>query len=594
VPPLEQPLARIFLSYARDDVEPARQLADCISQAGHDVWWDRHLHGGSRFATEIDRALKDAEAVVVLWSKTSVESAWVQDEAAEGRDSGRLVPVTLGAVKPPLGFRQYQTIDLGSWNGSSLPHGVEKLLDAIRRTCGEDEREKISEQPETLLSATRGASVCVLPFINMSGEPEQEYFSDGITEDIITDLSKVSALEVIARNTAFQFKSQLIDVKQVARTLEVSHVLEGSVRKAGNRVRITAQLIDGQTGGHVWGDRYDRDLTDIFEIQDEISKAIVEALKVKLLPSEKRAIESRGTSNVEAYNLYLMARQHWVGGTASDARRPEAILRMCEQATLLDPDYAQAWALMALAKAELKFWYGKDSNALPAAERALSLNPEAPEALVVKAQYLEEEGHQDEADRHIDRALKADPESWEVNREAARMLFRQGRISEAIPFFEKAASLMDSDYHNSAMLQCCYNSLGDEANRLRVARMTLERAERALAQNPTDSSAAAFAASCLAIFGDTQRARELIQRALLLDPDSHGLRYNLACALLVDVGDAEAALEVITPFFERVESPGHIKHFEADPDFDSIRDDPRFKQLLASAKERLGMAAAAE
>jgi adenylate cyclase len=594
VPPLEQPLARIFLSYARDDVEPARQLADCISQAGHDVWWDRHLHGGSRFATEIDRALKDAEAVVVLWSKTSVESAWVQDEAAEGRDSGRLVPVTLGAVKPPLGFRQYQTIDLGSWNGSSLPHGVEKLLDAIRRTCGEDEREKISEQPETLLSATRGASVCVLPFINMSGEPEQEYFSDGITEDIITDLSKVSALEVIARNTAFQFKSQLIDVKQVARTLEVSHVLEGSVRKAGNRVRITAQLIDGQTGGHVWADRYDRDLTDIFEIQDEISKAIVEALKVKLLPSEKRAIESRGTSNVEAYNLYLMARQHWVGGTASDARRPEAILRMCEQATLLDPDYAQAWALMALAKAELKFWYGKDSNALPAAERALSLNPEAPEALVVKAQYLEEEGHQDEADRHIDRALKADPESWEVNREAARMLFRQGRISEAIPFFEKAASLMDSDYHNSAMLQCCYNSLGDEANRLRVARMTLERAERALAQNPTDSSAAAFAASCLAIFGDTQRARELIQRALLLDPDSHGLRYNLACALLVDVGDAEAALEVITPFFERVESPGHIKHFEADPDFDSIRDDPRFKQLLASAKERLGMAAAAE
>jgi adenylate cyclase len=587
-------LARIFLSYARDDVEPARQLADCISQAGHDVWWDRHLHGGSRFATEIDRALKDAEVVVVLWSKTSVESAWVQDEAAEGRDSGRLVPVTLGAVKPPLGFRQYQTIDLGSWNGSSLPHGVEKLLDAIRRTCGEDEREKISEQPETLLSATRGASVCVLPFINMSGEPEQEYFSNGITEDIITDLSKVSALEVIARNTAFQFKCQLIDVKQVARTLEVSHVLEGSVRKAGNRVRITAQLIDGQTGGHVWADRYDRDLTDIFEIQDEISKAIVEALKVKLLPSEKRAIESRGTSNVEAYNLYLMARQHWVGGTASDARRPEAILRMCEQATLLDPDYAQAWALMALAKAELKFWYGKDSNALPAAERALSLNPEAPEALVVKAQYLEEEGHQDEADRHIDRALKADPESWEVNREAARMLFRQGRISEAIPFFEKAASLMDSDYHNSAMLQCCYNSLGDEANRLRVARMTLERAERALAQNPTDSSAAAFAASCLAIFGDTQRARELIQRALLLDPDSHGLRYNLACALLVDVGDAEAALEVITPFFERVESPGHIKHFEADPDFDSIRDDPRFKQLLASAKERLGMAAAAE
>ena len=165
------------------------------------------------------------------------------------------------------------------------------------------------------------SAICVLPFANMSGDPEQEYFSDGITEDIITDLSKVSALAVISRNSAFMYKGKHVDVTKVARELKVSHVLEGSVRKAGGRVRITAQLVDGSSNDHVWAERYDRDLNDIFALQDEISEAIVKALKLKLLPEEKKAIEQRGTDNVEAYNLYLMARQSYVTGHEVDARR---------------------------------------------------------------------------------------------------------------------------------------------------------------------------------------------------------------------------------------------------------------------------------
>ena len=149
----------------------------------------------------------------------------------------------------------------------------------------------------------------------MSGDPEQEYFSDGITEDITTDLSKVSALSVISRNTAFTFKGRATNAKEVARTVDASHVLEGSVRKSGSRIRITAQLIDGSAGDHVWAERYDRELTDIFDIQDEISKSIVGALKLKLLPEESIAIADRGTASVDAYNLYLMARQRWIGGT---------------------------------------------------------------------------------------------------------------------------------------------------------------------------------------------------------------------------------------------------------------------------------------
>ena len=582
-------MSRVFLSYARPDSQAAKQLAELITHAGHQVWWDRELHGGSRFATEIDKALRDADAVLVLWSEASVGSAWVQDEAAEGRDSGRLIPAILGKVRPPLGFRQYQTIDLCDLTSGKPPTQLDDLMRAIARIdTSAAEPSPTPPFPGQAELATK-PSICVLPFVNISGDPEQEYFSDGISEDIITDLSKVSALAVIARNTAFTFKGRAVDVTKVGQSLGVTTVLEGSVRKAGNRVRITAQLIDSTSGHHVWAERFDRELTDIFAIQDDISKAIVEALRVKLLPAEKRAIENRGTANVDAYNLYLMARQHWIGGTASDPRRDEVIIRMCQQATLLDSNYGQAWALMSLAQAELKLWYGKEANALPAAERALSINPQIPEALIVKAQYLEEEGRQEEANRHIEAALKADPESWEVNREAARMMFRQGRIREAVPFFEKAASLMDTDYHNPGMLMTCYQALADEENVRRIAQMTLERAERALAKDPADGSAAAFGASSLAMFGEEQRAREWIQRALLLNPESLGLRYNLACTLVRELHDIDEALDVLKPYFECVESPMHIKHLEVDPDFDSIRNLPRFGEMLARAKQRLGI-----
>ncbi len=585
-------MSRIFLSYARDDVEAAKQLATCISAAGHDVWWDRHLHGGSRFAAEIDKALKDAEAVVVLWSPTSVESAWVQDEAAEGRDSGRLVPVSLASAKPPLGFRQFQTIELGTWDGTRAPDALEDLLEAIGRTCATEARPSESAKSEEGSAAKKRPSVCVLPFINMSGEPEQEYFSDGITEDIITDLSKVSALSVVARNTAFTFKGQSVDVKEVAKTLGVTYVLEGSVRKAGNRVRITAQMIDGAEGDHVWADRYDRDLEDIFAIQDEISKAIVDALKVKLLPEEKKAIEARGTSNVDAYNVYLMARQQWISGSFGDPRRDEGIVRLCQQATLLDPDYAQAWALMALAQAELRFWHAKDADPLPAAERALALDPTLPEAHCVKARYLEDEGRAEEAERQIKTALKLNPESWEANREAARMLFRHGHVREAIPFFEKAGSLIDSDWHNPMMVAGCYRGIGERETAIARSKVALERTERAISKDPTNSHALAAGANALALMGDKHRAREWMQRALAFDPNNLSMRYNLACALVQDLDDTKAALEMLDPYFERITSSTFIRHLEADPDLDPIRNDVRFKEMLASAKQRLGLAAA--
>ncbi|HET7577589.1 MAG TPA: TIR domain-containing protein [Sphingomicrobium sp.] len=580
-------MARIFLSYAREDNDAAKQLAEDVGGAGHEVWWDQHIQGGSRFSRAIDQALKDAEAVVVLWSETSVESAWVQDEAAEGRDSGRLVPVLLDTCKPPLGFRQFQSVDMSRWRGGDSAE-LTALLDAIATTAAPAKTEQKESAAQKHAAASQ-FSICVLPFVNMSGDPEQEYFSDGITEDIITDLSKVSALLVIARNTAFTFKGKVMDVKEVARALDVTHVMEGSVRKAGDRVRITAQLIDAATGGHVWADRYDRDLTDIFAIQDEISKAIVAALRVKLLPNEKKAIETRGTSSVEAYNLYLMARQQWTEGSLGDVRRQETIVRICEQALSFDKEYAQAWALMALAQSQLRFWHGMDVDPEPAAERALSINPNLAEAHCVKAHLLEEQGHKAQATTEIETAVRLDPESWEVNREAARLIFRQGQVGDAIPYFEKAAALLESDWHNASMLMSCYRGVGDDERMRRAARRTVERTEKAISKDPSNSTVLAAGATALAVVGEHQRAKDWIDRALLLDPDNNIMRYNLACALTTDLNDRDRAMKVLEPYFKTTLGVAHIRHAEIDPDLDPLRDDPRFKDMLAAAKQRLGI-----
>ena len=582
-------MAKVFLSYAREDAPAAKQLAECIGRAGHQVWWDHQIEGGSRFTAEIDRELKNADAVVVIWTQASIESPWVQDEAAEGRDSGRLVPVILGTDKPPLGFRQFQSIDFGSWDGEADPPSFDALIRAITQKGGVPDPPPAAGKHASK-QRYRKASICVLPFVNMSGDPEQEYFSDGITEDIITDLSKVSALSVVARNTAFTLKGQTIDVKQVAKTLGVDHVLEGSVRKAGNRVRITAQLIDGEAGDHHWADRYDRDLTDIFAIQDEISKEIVRALRLKLMPEEEQAIEARGTDSAQAYNLYLMARQQWTWGSWGNSRRDEIIMRICKQAVSMDPDYAQAWALMALAQAELLYWHGKDEDPLPAAERALDINPRLAEPYCVKVRYLEQHGRHEEADKELTQALRLGGESWEVNREAARLMFRRDRMGDAIRYFEKASQLMDTDFHSCLMLQTCYLGIGDEASAVESARRTLERAEMALAKDPTNGAALSAGASSLIMLGDVERGRDWVERALLLDPDNLLVRYNAACALTFRRADLEGALDLLEIYFERLESPGNIHHSEIDPDMDAVRDHPRFKAMMSGARKRLGMA----
>ena len=431
-------------------------------------------------------------------------------------------------------------------------------------------------------------SICVLPFANISGDAEQEYFSDGISDDIITDLSKVSALHIVSRNTAFTFKGKPVDVRQVAAQLHVSHVLEGSVRKAAGRVRITAQLIDGSNDSHVWAERYDRDLNDIFAIQDEISHAIVDALKVKLLPEEKKAIEQHGTENVDAYNLFLMARQTYTTGSEGDPRRLDAIIRMCRRAVEIDPNYADAWALIALAEVNLRWRVGRQGGdgGLAAAERALELNPNLADAYAIKARILSEENRNDEASREIEIALRLDPESYQANRCAALLRFRQKRIKEATTYWEKALTLDEGDFGSAGMLVSTYTALGDQEGAQRAAKITLERCEKNLTRDANNGAAMGHGANALAELGQRERAKEWMERALLVDPDNVTMRYNFGCALANHLNDKDAALEMLGPAFEKM-GAGFINHAKVDPDFDCIRDDPRFKEMLAAAERRL-------
>ena len=583
-------MADVFISYARADKARVAPLVAAIEAKGWSVWWDPEIAPGREFDDEIDQELQAAKAVLVVWTPTSVASRWVRGEARDAAERGILVPVRFGQARLPIDVRALHTTDLDDWGENPASAAAQACLSALGAMIGKS-APATAATPDKGKAATAKPtpqfSICVLPFTNMSGEAEQEYFSDGITEDIITDLSKVSALRVISRNSAFRYKGKNVDLPKVAAELNVTHVLEGSVRKAGGRVRISAQLIDGESNGHLWAERYDREDADIFAIQDEISQAIAKALRVHLLPEEKKAIRKRGTDNAEAHNLYLMARQTYVTSQEMDGRSAQAIVRICRRATDLDPEYAEAWALMAAGYRQWNDAQANDTQAgMAAVDRALALNPDLAEAHAVKAQLLQIEGNLDAAIAESTSALAHDPESYEVNRSAGRLHYQLCEFVEAARFYEKAVALMEADINSAAMLVSCYTALGDAAATHRAAELTLRRTEPILERDPNNSVVTAYSVDALAALGENDRAKARMQRALLIDPDNFNMRYNFACMLAVRLEDENAALEMLAPLFETI-SASFLAYAKADPDLESLRGDPRYVSMAAAAEARL-------
>jgi len=585
-------MADVFVSYARVDKARVAPIVAALEARGWSVWWDPEIAAGQQFDDQIETQLAAAKCVVVIWTPTSVASRWVRGEAREAADRGILVPVRFEDARLPMDVRALHTTDLDKWGNDPASPSFQEVLRAlggmIARKAEAGPGAALPDTAPAASTARPRASICVLPFANMSGEAEQEYFSDGISEDIITDLSKVSSLAIVSRNTAFSFKGRSVDIAQIGRQLKVAYVLEGSVRKAAGRVRITAQLIEVSTDNHVWAERYDRDLSDIFALQDEISQAIVKALKLKLMPDEKKAIEQRGTSNLEAYNLYLMARQFSVTGNYGNVRRCEAIIRLCRSATEIDPDYATAWALMAVAQAALKFYFngaGNGDGGLAAAERALELDDNLGEAHAAKGRVLTSEGRYEEALVEIDAALRLDPDSFEVNSAAARLHFAQRRLPEAIQYYEKAAALMETDFSSVSLLMTCYKAIGDIEKFRNAAQRTLARAEKFATQEPDNGLALGYVVWSLCTLGEVERARDLAKRAMLLDPDNLTMRYNFGCAF-TELREFEVALDYLGPVFER-DAAETVNWAKVDPDLDPLREHPRFRSMMALADARL-------
>ena len=586
-------MADVFISYARADKTRVAPLVAAIEAQGWSVWWDPEIAPGQEFDDKIDAELDAAKAVLVVWTPVSVASRWVRGEAREGAERGKLVPVRLDDARLPIDVRAIHTTDLDGWGGDAGSQPAQECLRALAATIARNGGAAAGgAKPAIAGKEPPRFTICVLPFANMSGDPEQEYFSDGITEDIITDLSKVSALAIVSRNSAFMQKGQPIDIPTIVRELKATHVLEGSVRKAGGRIRISAQLVEVASSNHIWAERYDRDSSDIFALQDEISEAIVKALKLRLLPEEKKAIERRGTDSADAHNLYLMARQIYTTNQEADARSAQAIVRLCVRATEIDPRYPQAWALMAHGYKSLRVLEVTSDDGMAAAEQALTLDPNLAEAHAVKAQILLlGSGDADAAAEEVSIALELDPESYEVNRAAGRLNYMRHNYNDAIRFYEKAVSLMEADLNSASTLVSCYTATGNPTGVRHAAQLALKRSDAILARDQNNSGAIGYSAYALAALGEGERAKARMSRALLIDPDNFNMRYNFACALSVYLKDKEGALEMLGPIFETI-TESFMPYAKADPDIKFLRDDPRYESMVSAAETRLAAAKA--
>jgi adenylate cyclase len=422
--------------------------------------------------------------------------------------------------------------------------------------------------------------IAVLPFTNIGDDPEQEYFADGLTEDIITDLSQVSGLFVVARHTVFTFKAKPVRVEDVVRELNVRYVLDGSVRKAGGRVRITAQLIDGQTGGYVWAHRYDRSLDDIIAVQDEISKSIVDVLKVRLLPEELETITSRATSSAAAYEYYLFGRSFYLRGI--DRRSLTIARALFTKAIELDPCYARAYAGAAICDSYLTMSDTSTSfeGTLAKIARALELEPNLAEAYAVKGMVLFAAGRYDEATAEFERALRLNPDLFEAHFFHARNCRVQGRPEEAAALYARAAELRPNDFRSMGLLAEQHRALGRREDFLSAARRCLERLSAELKAHPDNADAWAFGSAILAQLDHKDRADDWATRALVVGPDDYLVRYNVArtYALLgrtePALGQLEQAFEALPEFRRRLAA-----WMQRDEEIAPLRDDPRFQAL---------------
>jgi adenylate cyclase len=425
-------------------------------------------------------------------------------------------------------------------------------------------------------------AIAVLPLANMSGDPENEFFSDGIAEEILNLLARQPNLRVVSRTSSFSFKNTTLDVPTIAHRLGVDIVLEGSVRRAGNRVRIVAQLIDAANDAHLWSDSYDRELEDIFAVQTDIAKRIVDAMDL----DPDTCVDCGGnTRDIDAYDYYLRGRQYYHQLTTKDL---EFACQMFRKAIDIDPEFARAYAGLADTESVIAQWVDRSPEHVEAADaaslKALELAPDLAEAHASRGYALSVKGDYGAAAEHFERALTLDPVHYESLYHYGRSRFGEGKLEHAADLWRRAHEAWPDEFQAASLRVGALTGLGREDEALKANAIAMEAIDRRLALNPDDQRALMLGGCVAHMAGREADGRAMIERVLELAPNDGGVLHNVTC-YYSNIGDVEKAIEMLE---RRMAVMGTIYRdwIDNDSDFDSIRDDPRFKALVEKMPER--------
>jgi len=422
-------------------------------------------------------------------------------------------------------------------------------------------------------------SLAVLYFENSSGSKDDEYFRDGITEDIITELSKLQDVWVFTRSAVLAYRDKPVTATEVSEQLKATHILEGSLRRAGNRLRITAHLVESRTARSIWAERYDRQLEDVFAIQDEIAQSIAKAMKAMLAGEEKRGAGKATEAQVQAYDYYLRGRQFFY---QFRRRGYDFARQMFSRAIELDPNYARAYAGVANCYSYLYMYWDATEENLKASEdasrRALQLDPDLAEAYVARGLATALGKKYDEAQKEFEKAIRLDPKLFDAYYFYARACFQQGRLELAAHMFEQAAQVNPEDFQAPSMLAMVYEGQGRLAEAEAAHRRSLRVIEKHLELHPDDARALYLGATDLVQLGEKARSLEWARMALAIDPEDAGILYNVAC-----VYSLQGHLEESVACLEKAMVHGfwYKQWAEHDSDLNNVRSHPRFAALMA-------------
>jgi TolB-like protein/Tfp pilus assembly protein PilF len=460
-----------------------------------------------------------------------------------------------------------------AWALEVTPEGIRRTRKTRKRKPG-----RVSNTDTQSAAGQEEPSIAVLPFVDMSPEKDQDHFCEGMAEEIINSLARIQGVQVASRTASFQFKDTTIDIDTIGERLNVHTVLEGSVRKAGDHLRVTAQLISVDDGYHIWSEGFDRELKDVFGIQKEIAENVAKAFKLSLAPGATGTVEMEPTQNMEAYEYYLRGRRHFYQFTDEGWKKArEEFSRAIE----LDPDYALAYAGLADCYSFIYMYADSSVSVRLQAETnsrlACQLAPELAQVHASRGLALSYSSHPEKAEEAFERAVELDPKLFEAYYYHGRYAFTKGNLERSAVLFEKATEVRPDDYQALALLAQVYRALGQEDKRNDARRRTLEVIERRLETTPDDARALCFGSVNLLEAGETEKGMQWLERAKTSQGDDALNLYNVAC-VYSNIGELDMALDCLEKSVRK--GMAEIDWMLNDSDLDNLRDHPRFKALL--------------